>query len=302
MKYVILAIIIIAAIIAGAGLLMASYVLHGKRQTLEEAGGWQADHYDISWYDVIEKKSYILKSFDGYELHVELLLNKKPSDDYVIVTHGFTDNRLGALKYARIYLDLGYNVVIYDLRGHGENEPSICTYTIRERKDLRDLIKDTRRRHPDLRRLGIHGESLGAATSIAVLNYQPDIDFVVSDCAFSDLRNVLKEAVKAMHLPEQLVDLAGFFMKLRYKVSFDDMRPIDSLARNRIPIMFMHGQDDSLISPMNSADMYQVTEGLKELHFFPGAPHAESVLVSPESYADIVKEFLKVVYSGEDRK
>lgn len=292
--------IIIAAVLAL--LFIAGWVISGimmgiKRQTYEEARAWQEGRYDLGWYDLINKETYKVSSFDNYVLNVQTLINPEPTNKYVIISHGYTDNRYGALKYAKIYLDLGFNVVTYDLRGHGQNEPTYCTYTVRERKDLRDLIKDTIRRYPDIESLGLHGESLGAATSIAVLNYQPEIDFVVSDCAFKDIESVLSGGLKMMHIPQGFLKFAQFFIKLRFKVTFDQMRPMDSLKGNKIPILYIHGEGDQLIPSYHSEAMVAVTEGLKDLRLIKGAPHAESVFTAPEEYAEYVKEFLEEVYN-----
>ena len=119
MKIAIIVIIIILALIVAAGFGVSSFMFGGRRQTLAEARAWQEERTDISWYDVIAKTSYTVKSFDGYELHVECLRNPVPTDDYVIISHGFTDNRMGALKYGQIYLDLGFKLIVYDLRCHG---------------------------------------------------------------------------------------------------------------------------------------------------------------------------------------
>ena len=162
---------------------------------------------------------------------------------------------------------------------------------MRERKDLIALIRDCRDRYQPAV-LGIHGESLGAATSIACLEDKPQIDFVVADCGFSDISNVLKGGVKSMHLPEGLVPLASVCARLRYGYSYDMMRPIDSLADNEIPILFIHGAEDSFILPENSERMEKETKGYSELHLIPGAAHAASVLTAPEEYREIVEAFL----------
>lgn len=292
-------ILIFIALMIISGRILSDLFLSIKRQSYEESREWQEEHYDLGWYDLLEKETYKFNSFDGYAINVQTLKNPEPSNDYVIISHGYTDNRYGALKYARTYLDLGFNVVTYDLRGHGINEPTYCTYTVRERKDLRDLIKDTITRYPDMEKLGLHGESLGAATSIAVLNYQPDIDFVVSDCAFSNIYSVLEGGIKSMHLPVRVLGLVGFFMKLRYHISFDNMRPIDSLAGNKIPVLFIHGEADELIPPYHSEEMVRITEGYKDLRLIKGAPHAESVITDPDYYNESVKDFLNVVYNKE---
>jgi len=286
---IILAVLVVLAI--AAGFFFASSSMSIRRQTLDEAKKWQEDHYDLSWYDPLEKTDYQVTSYDGYVLNVELIRNPVPADKYILLSHGYTDNRFGSLKYTKMYLDLGFNVIVYDLRGHGENEPTFCTYSARERKDLIVLIQDCRDQYqPAI--LGIHGESLGAATSIACLEEKPQIDFVVADCGFSDISNVLKGGVKSMHLPEGLVSLASVCARLRYGYSYDMMRPIDSLADNEVPILFIHGAEDSFILPENSERMEKETKGYSELHLIPEATHAASVLTAPAEYKEIVAAFL----------
>ena len=161
-----------AALAVSAGSIgLASYIMHGKRQTLDEAKEWQDAHYDTSWYEDLEKTNYEVAGYDGYVLHVQLCRNPQPSGKYVIITHGYTDNRFGMLKYMKLYLDRGYHCIIYDLRGHGINQPFVCTYGTLEGKDLFELILDTRKRYEDIEILGLHGESLGSATTVTALGY-----------------------------------------------------------------------------------------------------------------------------------
>ena len=272
---------------------LPSFIMTGKRQTLEEAFAWQSGRYDTSFYEDLEKENYIVKGLGDYELHAELLKNPVPSTKYVILSHGYTDNRMGSLKYVPMYMDLGYNSIIYDLRGHGENERDFTTYGTRESKDLKCLIDDTGERYTDLTKLGLHGESLGAATTITVLGEKPEVDFAVADCGFSDIENVLKEGYRNAHVPTFLVDVADFTGRFRYHYSLKAMRPIDSLDENTVPILFIHGADDHFILPKNSEDMADRTKGYSELHLIPGAGHAESILTEPERYEAYVKGFLE---------
>jgi len=274
-----------------ASISLASYVMKGKRQTLEETFKWQSDHYDTSFYNRLWKNEYIVKGYEGYELHTVFLKNPKKTDKYMIITHGYTDNRHGALKYAAVYLELGYNCIIYDLRGHGLNQPYITTYGILEAKDLDCLIRDTRERY-DVKELGLHGESLGAATTVTVLKYKVNIDFAVSDCGFSDIENVLRGGVKNMHLPSFAVDMADLGARIRYHYSLKKMRPIDSLDENEIPILFIHGDSDTFILPKNSSDMAKRTKGYHEIYYIKGAGHAMSVIKDPENYRKYVSGFL----------
>lgn len=292
---VIIIILAMVTMLLITGRILSGIMVNIRRQSLAEARAWQEEHYDLSWYDAIERHTYTVESFDNYVLHVERIVNPVPTDKYVIISHGYSDNRFGALKYAKTYLDLGYNLIVYDLRGHGENEPTICSYTVRERKDLRDLIKDTRKRYENISVLGLHGESLGGATSLAVLYYQPEVDFVVADCAFSDIETVLMDGMKAGHVPMIFYKVGKAFCQMRTGLSFKDMRPIDCLKGNKVPILFIHGENDEYIPSFHSELMVPETDGYKDLRLFPGAGHAESVLTDPERYSQCVKEFLEEV-------
>ena len=292
--------LILAAVIAGLLLILTAAVtlwlpaaiMTGERQTLEEAFTWQTEHYDTSFYEGLKKTAYTVSADDGYLLHVELLENPEASTKFVIISHGYTDNWMGSLKYVPTYLELGFNCILYDLRGHGENESDFTTYGIREGADLNCLIADTRSRYPGLTVLGLHGESLGAASTVSCLKYRPAVDFAVADCGFSDIKAVLKEGYRSAGGPAFLIDLADLGARIRYGYAIGDMRPIDSLDENEIPILFIHGEEDRFILPKNSEEMAARTKGRAEVRLIPGAGHAESVLTDPALYLETVRDFL----------
>ena len=137
---------------------LPSFVMTGRRQTLEEAFTWQSERYNTDFYANLTKESYTITGSEGYILHAEYLNNPEKTTKYIIITHGYTDNRFGALKYVPMYLELGFNCIIYDLRGHGLNEPTFTTYGIREGDDLKYVIEETKKRYPVMTMLGLHGE------------------------------------------------------------------------------------------------------------------------------------------------
>ncbi len=290
----ILAVILAALFLltAGMGFFLARFSMRIRPQTLQEARAWQEAHYDLGWYDPLKKEDYSLKSFDGTDLHVQCLHAPAPSGKAVLISHGYTDNRFGALKYAKLYLDLGFDVIVYDLRGHGENERTFCTYSVREGRDLDVLVRDCRERYPFWTCLGLHGESLGAASSVACLKYAPSVDFVVSDCGFAEIESVMRGGLKGMHLPPCLVSPASLWAKGLYGFSYREMRPVDSLKGNRVPVLFLHGEKDTFIPPDHSRRMKEADAGYSEMYLIPGAGHAASVLTDPEAYREHVTGFL----------
>lgn len=292
MKIFLIVVGVLVALTCVLTLAIGYIVMNGKRPTLDEAWEWQSARYDTSFYKDLQKTDYVVDSFDGYKLHAHLVHNPKPTNRYVILTHGNTDNHIGSLKYLPMYMDLGYNCIIYDMRGHGEDEPTFCTYGILEGKDLAEMVKDSRKRYADIAELGLHGESLGGSTTIEALAYKPEVDFAVSDCAFTDVETAVKQKFKTMHLPEFLVGLAKVGVRILYGYSLDDMRPIDKLDDNTVPILFMHGDADNTVPPECARQLYDRAKGKRELHYIVGADHAESVIKAPEEYKQTVAAFL----------
>ena len=295
MKVLIAVVTVVVVLLCVLTLLLAYFVMNGKRPTLEEAWEWQSARYDTSFYEGLQKTDYLVAGHDGYELHVQLLQNPNPTNRYVIFTHANTDNHIGSLKYVSLFLDLGYNCILYDMRGHGEGKPTFCTYGVLEGKDLAELVKDTRKRYPNIAELGLHGESLGASTTIEALSYKPDVDFAVSDCAFTDLETAIRQKFTTMHIPGFLVPLTDIGIRVLYGYSIHDMRPIEALDGNTVPILFVHGEKDATVPPQCARELYDRAQGIRELHYVAGADHAESVLVAPEEYREVVASFLETV-------
>ncbi len=294
-KILVIVLIILLVLILVGALGFGTYVMTGKRQTYEEAWEWQSTHYDTSFYETLQKTDYEIASYDGYILHAQFLKNPVDTDKYMILTHGFTDNHYGALKYAKMYLDYGFNLVIYDLRGHGANKRTFVTYAIRESRDVMAVVADTRRRYGNIRVLGLHGESLGAASTAMCMKYKPQVNFGVCDCGFADIENVIKGSVESMHLPGFCYYLAALGAVIRYHYSFGKMRPIDALSENTVPMLFIHGDADQLIPYQNSERMAAKTAGYSEVRLIPGATHAESVLKDTTAYREYVEAFLKKI-------
>ena len=293
---ILLAWLFLDVVVIVLGYFLCSYAVGIRRQSLEEARAWQEAHYDISWYDPLEKTDCSVRSYDGYRLNVQALKNPVPTDKYVIISHGYTDNRFGSLKYTKMYLDLGFNVILYDLRGHGMNEKTnLCTYTLRERWDLNSLIQDTRERFENMTQLGLHGESLGAATSVAVTELKPRVDFIVEDCGFAEIIPVMRGGLRGLHLPACLVHVASVWCKIRYGFFFREMRPVDCLDENKIPILFIHGAEDTFIHPSHCEGLYKANPAYGEMHLIPNAPHAASILTDPEAYKNYVSSFLNKI-------
>lgn len=243
-------------------------------------------------------KEYTVTSFDGYELWTGLVQGDSDNKHFVILSHGYTSTRYGMYKYAVLWRRMGYNCIVYDNRGHGVNKPDFISFGWRESKDLMAVIEDTYERYGRDIQIGLHGESMGAGLQLMALSYQPKVDFIVNDCGYSEIFPVLSwKVTQTFHLPGWLPKLASPFAKLMYGFSFEEVRPIDRLIENEIPICFVHGEEDSFTHKWHSKKMYEVNKGYKELHLYEGADHAECVVTDSNRYYSMLENFVAKVYA-----
>lgn len=300
--FVILVMILLGLLVLGLlGILAAAILLmriaaKPRRYKQEDSVKYVREQGLYGEFDSLKKEEIQIPSYDGYALHGFYLPAEGESDRYIIVTHGITDTCYGSIRYANLYHRLGFHVVIYDLRNHGENKKTYTTMGIRECRDLRAVAFYVRRRFGEDIVLGIHGESLGSATSVLCLDDGLKLAFCVADCGYSDLIELMTYLVNEVyHVPAFFVPLGNRLVKLIYHYSFSDICPIDNLRDNHTPILFIHGGADHYIPSWMSQKMYEANAGYKELYICPGAGHACSIYKNPKKYCEVVEGFIRRV-------
>lgn len=294
-------ILLILAVLAVISCLMAAYVAKPRYTSLEKAKKIAEDAGFWREYDKLEQEELEIESYDGYRLKAFYVPAPANSDKYVIISHGYTYNRYGSLRYLHMFRSLGYNCLIYDDRGHGANPRTKCTMGVRESKDLLQVIDWVYKRFGEDIILGLHGESMGSGLQIMALKEKPKVKFVVNDCGYADLMGVLTHNIRSsLHMPKCFCYLASAACRVVFGYSFTGVRPIDSLQENAVPICFMHGAADDFIPCSHSERMKQATTAYSELHLFPGAAHGLSIDSDEEGYCRIVKEFLDKVLADSN--
>ena len=281
------------------GIIIFSIVLdynytHPKVVSYEYVKQYHLDRDIYYNYDELKKEDYIITLKDGYEINTRFFNLNPGSKKYIIFSHGFTANMVSDSKYIPIFAKLGYNIVTYDQRTHGKNKKDKCTMSIKESLDLLEIIDDTYNRYGKDIYLGLHGESMGGATVIGLMRYNPNVKFIIADCPFSNLKDVSYEGAKKMfHVPMFLIDFAGLICKLIFGWNPNKVRPVDDINNSSVPLALFHGDSDKLISYNHSIEIYNSYNSYKEIYLTKGADHAESVVKDYKSYEENVKSFLR---------
>jgi len=296
MKVFIIVLAVLIVLFCALCAAFAWYITHGKRQTMQEAWDWEQEHVrDAKELTRDMFTDYIVKGSKGEDIHTSLLPACEPSNRYVILAHGYTDNRYGMIKYAVHYRKLGFNCVLFDERGHGENAKEPCSYSVREVDFLLDVLKDTLERYGKDIVIGLQGESLGSATVLTSLRsgiVRENVRFVVEDCGFADIVPIILMCMKMVHVPAFMFGPINLFARMMYGISFKAARPIEAVKGSRIPLLVVHGAEDNFIYPWHGKEIFEAAEGPKEIRLFEKAGHAQSAVVDPDGYYEMLKAFI----------
>lgn len=249
---------------------------------------------DQAWYDAIKKEEVWIESKNGYQLK-SIFIQPHDTKNYVIICHGVTENKVNSLRFVRMFERLGFNSVIYDHRRHGDSGGKTTSFGYYEKMDLESVVDALRDRVGEGGVIGIHGESMGAATTLLYAgSIRDDADFYISDCAFSDFeKQVHHVMMQSIPIKSMLtVRLANMFMKLRDGYTFRMVSPIDVVDHIEKPVLFIHSWPDEFILPYMAQELYDKKQGAKELKMFDKGAHAKSINENPEEYELTVHDFL----------
>lgn len=292
--------LVLCALVANKTLSMATRpVAH----TIDEMRTRQieTEHIDIDLYDSKwSKREFELDGLHG-KLRGEIISNSADNGArhrVAVICHGHTVNRINSIKYAMVFYNLGFSVVIYDHSYFGLSEGNFSTLGYYERHDLSTVIDFTRQEFGQDCILALHGESMGAVTVLTELGVRSDIDLVVADCPFSDTFGYYCELYTHLtHLPSfPVVEMSGRFAKHKLGYDYKKCSPIEDVRNSDVPICFIHGKADTYIQPHHSVDMYNVCKNPNsELHLVDNAEHACSYMVDNDGYVEIVSKFVNKV-------
>jgi hypothetical protein len=105
---------------------------------------------------------------DGLELRGWFLPNSSNSNAAVLLTHGLNANKQNFLYPAKLLHDMGYPVLIFDLRSHGESDGHTFTFGVKEKADIKSGYDWLRAKFPDRKLFGVGYSAGGAATRVVL--------------------------------------------------------------------------------------------------------------------------------------
>lgn len=235
-----------------------------------------------------------IQSFDGLKL--KALYVENAGHKYAILCHGFSNSPYEMLTRALHFYRMGYSCLLPAARAHSFSEGRYRGMGWLERKDICRWISFILEKDSEAE-IVLYGISMGAATVMMTAGEAlPDnVKLIIEDCGYTSVWDQFSHVLKILfHLPSfPLLNIANIFVRKLAKYDLHEASCINQLKKNKLPILFLHGQKDTFV-PFDHMDiLYKAANGIKEQHAFPDAGHGASLYKHTELYWDIIDTFIE---------
>lgn len=310
-------VLVVAVLLGGS-----SYMLHYSiGYTLQDRKSAAAQRerirkecpWTVEWMDSVYQHHAVRDTFvvmpSGYKAHALYLYAPKPTPLTAVVVHGYKVRAEGMLHIAYLYNhDLGYNVLLPDLYGHGKSEGDHIQMGWLDRWDVirwaqvadgifaspAHDVSDGQRHTSQV----LHGISMGAATVMAVSgeNTPNYVRCFVEDCGYSGVWDEFEAQLKDQFgLPSfPLMNITSELCRQKYGWSFAEARQIEQVRKSTKPMLFIHGDKDDFVPYRMLKPLYESkVMGKKAIFIAKGSVHAMAYRDHPQEYTSRVRQFLK---------
>ena len=252
---------------------------------------------DVNW--LIKDSNYIdtyITSSDNLKLHAYEVKNENKTDKWAIVVHGYTsEGKLLSSKAKHLY-NMGYNVLVPDLRSHGTSEGNYIGMGWHDRLDIINWINYIVKNNPKSE-IALHGTSMGSATVLMVSGEKlpSNVKAIVADCGYTSVYDEFSYQLKQLfNLPAfPIMNFSDVITHIRAGYCLNDASAINQVKKSTTPILYIHGDKDDFVPYYMMDELYNATNSEKEKLTIEGGEHANSDLVNPKLYWSTVNSFLE---------
>ena len=248
------------------------------------------------WFETDGQPTQLEQRLTGEVIRLRGVHFPQEGHKYAILFHGYTGAAWQMAPYAKMFYDMGYDVLTPDARAHGESEGTYIGMGWLERPDVLGWINSVTGPDPEAE-IVLLGVSMGGATVMMAAGEDlPDnVKCIVEDCGYSSVWDEFRLQLKNVFgLPSfPLLNAASLASKIRAGYSFKEASSVRQLQKATVPMLFIHGDADTFV-PFSMLDVvYEACASAeKEKLVIHDAAHGAAADTDPELYWDTVTAFV----------
>lgn len=286
------------------GLLYQNEGLDTKGNSVKQLAEWNYDEeeYERTNFETNNNgREFTVTAKDGNIIYgTHFISDNKVDNNTVILIHGLGGDRVCMEPIAKMYLELGWNVITFDQRASGESQNEWVTFGYFEKYDVEALVDYAKELTSD-KKIVIHGQSMGAVTAglyAATKHASEHVYAVIMDSPFDSMESMFLGVWHEMEgtegIPDDYIIWCGdWYLRWNYKFSFADTDLVNLLKKNHVKSLVIESmRDDVALPEMNEAIYEAIATEDKEL-WRVEAEHVKGFVDFPEEYKKAVMEFLQ---------
>ena len=249
-----------------------------------------------AWCQRQNMRDCYIWSVDGLKLH-GLYLPAENAERFVLLCHGYKGSGFGDFANTAKFLHENHcHLLFIDERCCGDSEGGYITFGAREQYDIQRWTYYIARKNKDRLPIYLYGESMGAASVLMAsgLRLPKDVRGLIADCGFRSMKGQLQDMASGwfhLHWIDLLLFRVNLFCRFLGGFGMKEADTAEALKKNKRPVLFFHGEEDSFVRPGNSIYNYSLCRAPKELVIEPGARHLCSAYAAPGLYRRKLLEF-----------
>lgn len=245
-------------------------------------------------------KAIELTAADGTGLAAWLApAEAKKSTTAVVLVHDAGGQRGDMARLARA-LSERHDVVLLDLRGHGDSDDAPTTLGPAEADDVRAAIEAAIATGD--KRVALVGVGLGASAVLAAASGDSRVDGIVAVAPWPHVSEAVAAELEASDIalawPADWATLVALLFRTGRDVTSADV--MDTVTRTTAPILVVAGTEDDLLPAATLRTLENLATDLSTWQV-PGDREAAAAVIAQRSGIDRIAEFIDAAFKGGGR-
>ncbi len=237
---------------------------------------------------------------DNIDIHGWFIENK--NNETIVFVHGVDSNKADGykLELMKDIYDMGYSMLAFDLRAHGDSGGKNLGLTYHERADLIATLKYLKEIQ-NIEEVILYGSSYGGTLVLSNSDLTNDVQIkgIVADSPFYDLPQLVAGEVSSRtFLPESVASMLKFgiiqSINQMYGISAPKiMDRIKNINNFKNPVLLFHCIPDDRIPIKHSQDISKFLPANSEYFEFDYCDHSNAYEIEKKEFTQMLKTYFE---------
>ncbi len=201
-----------------------------------------------------------------YRTDIAKLRRTSPARGTIILLPGDGNGMLSMMPWALILGNAGYRSILVDLRAQGQSTGAHITYGAIESRDLIQLVTALRKSGLIQGRLGLLGDSLGAATALLAAPNLSGLSGIVAISPYARATSVIPRFARHLYWYARLIPESSWRAAERKAgriagANLTEAAPITVVNRIHVPVLYLQGGEDRIVGLPQARELATRTVG-----------------------------------------